>query len=47
MNPYLNDDPDGEEEAENTEIAIWICSYIFILIFENIANFNYNTNINN
>ena len=23
MNPYVNDDPDGEEEAENTEIAIW------------------------
>ena len=22
MNPYINDDPDGEEEAENTEIAI-------------------------
>lgn len=22
MNPYVNDDPDGEEEAENTEIAI-------------------------
>ena len=29
MNPYINDDPDGEEEAENTEIAIWICSYIY------------------
>jgi hypothetical protein len=25
MNPYINDDPDGEEEAENTEIAIWFC----------------------
>ena len=35
MNPYINDDPDGEEEAENTEIAIWICSYIFINRFRN------------
>ena len=42
MNPYINDDPDGEEEAENTEIAIW---FYFNVLINSFGNFQQNFNI--
>lgn len=40
MNPYINDDPDGEEEAENTEIAIW---FYFNVLINSFGNFQQNS----